>query len=267
MVKKRDEEELCKSVFDTYLLTLFAPEEVIWTPIEQQYEPPDFYLELIGVNHAVEVTSLVEKMKMGRGSEVPYFSALFPLKQLVERVRIHAQQEGHLQGGYLVVFKEPFENFEKIKSKLERRLLYYIRDTKDNASAPESMIYSKVGQICTITKVHNKAGEVRMLWDRGGINIDGMESDICRLAKEAIQEKDHLLRNISLPKIILLYDLYGFGEYNLGNPLIRKRCAETLAEQLRSFKAVFVIRDDSKGFVFYPEEMKWRRDLFSKESA
>ena len=106
-----------------------------------------------------------------------------------------------------------------------------------------------------------------MYWDRGGINVDGMESVICRLAKEAIREKEYLLRSISLPKIILLYDLYGFGEYNLSSPIIRKRCAETLVDQNHAFKAIFVIRDDRKGFVLYPKEKKWKRTLFSNMPA
>ncbi len=266
-MKKRDDEELCKSVFNTYLLTLFTSEEIIWVPVEQQDEPPDFYLELAGENYAVEVTSLIEKMRMGGGMELPYLSTLSPLKQLVDGVGTRAQQEGNLQGGYLVVFKEPFEDFGKIKSKLEKGLLDYILKTKDEVSAPESTIYSKFDRVCTITKVHNQTNEVRMFWNRGGINIDGMESEICRLVKEAIHEKEYLLRNISLPKIILLYDLYGFGEYNLGNPLMRKRCAEALADQIRSFKAIFVIRDDKNGFVLHPEEVEWKRALFSKMPA
>ena len=263
-MKKRDDEELCRAVFDTYLLTLFASEEIIWTPVEQQDEPPDFYLELAGENYAVEVTSLIEKMRMGGGIERPFFSTLFPLKELIDGVSIRALQDNNLKGGYIVVFKEPFDNFGKIKSKLEEGLLAYILKTKDEVSDSEETIYSKFNRVCTIEKVHN---EVRMLWNRGGINIDGMESDICRLAKEAIQEKAHRLRNISLPKIILLYDLYGFSEYNLSNPLIRKRCAKALANQCRSFKAIFVIRDDRKGFVFYPEEMEWKRTLFSEKPA
>jgi hypothetical protein len=263
-VKKRDDEELCKSVFNTYLLTLFASEEIIWTPVKQKDEPPDFYLELAGENYAVEVTSLIEKMRMGGGIALPYFSTFFPLKQLVDEVSIRARKDDCLQGGYLVVFKEPFENFGNIKSRLEEGLLDYILKTKDEASAPESTIYKKFDRVCTITKVHNQTNEVNTFWNRDGINIDGMESGICHLAKKAIQEKEHLLRNISLPKIILLYDLYGFGEYNLSSHRIRKRCAEALADQFRAFKAIFVIRDDKKGFVFYPEKMEWKRTLFSK---
>ena len=266
-MKKRDDEELCRSIFNTYLLTFFAREEIVWIPVEQRYEPPDYYLELSGEKYAVEVTSLIEKMRTGTGEELPYLSTLFPLKKLVDRVGIHARQEGDLHGGYLVVFKEPFQDFEKIKSKLEKGLLDYIRNTKDEVSAPELMIYQKIGQVCTITKVHNQTNEVRMFWHRDGINVDGMETEICRLVREAVQEKENRLQKISLPKIILLNDLYGFGEYNLGNPLIRKRCAEVLSNQLLSFKAIFIIRDDSKGFVFYPKESQWKSTLFSNEPA
>ncbi len=264
---KREDEELCRSMFDVHLLTLFEREEIKWTPVERRDEPPDFYLELAGNKYAVEVTSLIEKMRTGAKGEVPYLSALFPLKELVDRVSDRAKQGGHLHGGYLVVFKEPFENFAKIKNRLETDLLAYIMNSKNENSSPELTIYEKHGQKCTITKVHNQADEVRMFWHRGGINVDGIEADICRLAKERLHEKEYRLRNIPRPKIVLLYDLYGFGEYSLSNPTLRKRCAEALADQLRSLKALFIIRDDSKGFVFYPEESQWKRSLFSNEPA
>ncbi|MCI0521639.1 MAG: hypothetical protein L0Z70_15450 [Chloroflexi bacterium] len=264
MEKKRDDEELCRSVFDEYLLNLFESEEITWTPVKQRDEPPDFYLKLAGENYAVEVTSLIETIRVGRGKHVPDLSILMSLKRLVDRVGNQAQTDGYLQGGYWVGFKEPFENFKIIGSELEKGLVDYIRNTKSEVSAPEAIIFSKFNQICTITKGHNKANEVRMSWMRGGINIDGMESEICRLVKGAIEKKERQLRRIPLPKIILLYDLYGFGEYNLANPLIRTHCVEALVDQLYSFKAIFVIRDDNKGFTFHPEEMEWKRALFSK---
>jgi hypothetical protein len=186
---------------------------------------------------------------------------------LVDEVCIHAQQEGVLHGGYLVVFKEPFERFEKIRGELKSGLIDYIRNTKGDASAPESVIYQRMGQICAIRKYHDQTNKVNMYWDRGGIYVDGMEAEICSLIETSIQEKKDRLRNVALPKIVLLNDLYGFGEYNLGNPLIRKRCADILSNQLHSFKAIFVIRDDSNGFIFYPEESQWKRTLFCAELA
>jgi len=83
-VTKREDEELCRSIFDTILLTLFARDEIIWTPVEQRHEPPDYYVELSGEKYAVEVTSLIEKMRTGTGEKLPYLSTLFPLKKLVD---------------------------------------------------------------------------------------------------------------------------------------------------------------------------------------
>jgi hypothetical protein len=264
---KRDDEELCKARFDVYLLTLFERGEVIWIPVEKRCEPPDFYLELAGVKYAVEVTSLIEKMHTRTGNEISFLSTLFPLKELVESVSVRAKQGGCLNGGYKVVFKEPFEDLARIKGRLERDLLDYIKKTKNENTSPELMVHKQGDQICTITKVHNQAGEVQMIWNRGAINVDGLEADICRLVKERLDEKEYRLRNIRIPKIILLHDLYGFGEYTLNNPVFRTGCAELLTDPLKSFKAVFVVRDDSKGFVLYPEESQWKRTLFIKEPA
>ena len=264
---KREDEELCRSIFDVHLLTLFEREEINWIPVEKRYEPPDFYLELAGDKYAVEVTSIIEKIRIGTKGEISYLSTLFPLKELVDRVSDRAKQDGYLHGGYLVMFKDPFENFAKIKTRLETDLLEYIANTKNKNSSPELTIFEKYDQKCTITKVHNQANEVRMLWDRGGINVDGLEADICRLVKERLHEKEYRLRNIRLPKIILLYDLYGFGEYSLNNPSLRRRCAVALADSLSSLKAMFVVRGGSKGFIFYPEESRWNRMLFKNKPA
>src|SRR5262249_19947053 len=148
----------------------------------------------------VEVTSLIEKKRTGTGKELPYLNTLFAFKNLVERVGTHAKQEGKLQGGYLVVFKEPLQDFEKIKNKLEEGLLDYIRRTKYEVSAPESVIYQKYGQVCTITKIHSQTNEINMFWHRGWVNVDGIETEICNLVREIILEKEHKLRKISLPK-------------------------------------------------------------------
>ena len=62
---KREDEELCRSIFDVYLLTLFEREAIKWASVEKRHEPPDFYLELAGNKYAIEVTALIEKMRTG----------------------------------------------------------------------------------------------------------------------------------------------------------------------------------------------------------
>jgi hypothetical protein len=264
---KRRDEELCKSVFDRHLLSLVDRGDVHWTDVERKDEPPDFYVEVAGTRYAVEVTSLVERLPSPSQRKRSFLDVLFPLKEMVERLAASAKRSGHLNGAYVVVFGYPFDDLASIRGKLETGLLSYLQTTQASMSAPEQVIYRQGNQQCAITKIHHRAVEVRMLWNVGVVNADGIAADICCRFTEILERKVNLLRAISLPKILLLRDLYAFGQYGLGNADIRQLCTNSRTGALSAFHAVFVIQDDRTGFALYPEEFRWSKSLFVRAPA
>lgn len=101
-----------------------------------------------------------------------------------------------------------------------------------------------------------------MLWNRGMINIDGVPTEACRSFERVLSTKIRKLRDITLPKILLVRDLSGLRDYGLIDPDVRSQCAASLSELLDKFQAVFVTQDDEYGFPFHPPESEWSRSLF-----
>ena len=261
---KRYEEELCKSIFDAYLLKFFNRQEIRWT----ESESPDFFLELSDRRFAVEVTQLIEPKGVGSSTPMSILGVISSFRRLVDSIKSTATQGGYLNGRYVVSFGELFENFSKIKRQLESALLNYIQRTQALPNAPQQELEDKSGgQRCAIAKVDNLSNEVMMMHSYV-LNEDGLPMEICRLINETLLKKTHSLRNVRLPRILLLGDLYTpCSSYDLGNPDIRIQCASSLAASLKTFHAVFVIQDDDKGFTFYPEESNWIRNLFVSAPA
>ncbi len=257
---KREDEELCKSIFDTYLVALFSWEEIHW---EDGPDPPDFFLDLGDRRFAVEVTTLREKVQARSPQRVSILTVDMSYKNLIEDIKSTAEQGGYLDGGYMIIFSD---SSIKITKKLKDRLLEYIRTTQALPDAPEVVVCEdKFGRpLCTIVKGHDRSNEIVRLGPYGAVRVDGIPRAICHEMEEILSNKGHLLRKVAQPKILLVRDLlYGFDQYSLRNPNIRNSCASSLGATLDAFHAVFVIEGDRQGFTFHPDESKWGRDLFT----
>jgi hypothetical protein len=87
-----------------------------------------------------------------------------------------------------------------------------------------------------------------MLGPTGAINVEGVAREICHLLSEVLKVKIGKLAHLSLLKVLLILDQYGFGSYGLKNPQVRELCVSRLPE-LAHFHTVFIVEDNDEGFV------------------
>jgi len=259
---KRADEELCKMQFDAFLREFFAPSEVSWIEVAQQDEPPDYYLLLDSTRFAVEVTTLLEKVLVGSGSPLPHAVISKILRDFVEEVEATAKAEScFLHGDYLVAFPTPIDNFAAVRDEIQEGLLGYIRDTGNLEKAPLKIVFERIisqqrPQQCGIQKVGNKldrvtlGGPVWVKWE-GDATID-----LCGFLSESLNTKVNKLRDITVPKILLLFDDYIFADLGM-----YEKCIPQISS-LSSFHTVFVVQGNKRGFLLYSQHSEWSKQQF-----
>ena len=252
---KSDSEEFCKDKFDKYLKNLFSHSVIVWEEVPQKDEPPEFYLLINGSKYAVEVTILMQKVNVGTKKPLPVRKIGDLLRNFVaDEVESIARDDNYLHGAYLVSCSKPIDNFTNVKKMIQNELLAYIGATQGLNNAPSKVVYKYGRQECEITKRHDRENKVVM----GGPVISKWEGTILAEAKgllsKSIAEKEHKLRNISCPKILLLHDKYHFADFS-----VYKACILSIAS-LVSFHTVFIVENKGKGLVLYSQDSKWQSE-------
>jgi len=247
---KSKNEEFCKSSFDTFIRVASTPVSIRWEDVAQQSEPPDYYLYVNDTKYAVEVTILMEKLEVGN-LKLPEMAVLASLQQLVDEVEAVARKRNHLNGAYIVGFSRPIANFRKIREQLLSDLLAYVQATQNVGNAPEKVVFKQGVQKCTIQKLHDQKSYVGRSGPRGGKWDGEVAAEICALLEERVNDKHRKLRNISEPKILLLYDAYHFAD-----PHVFQLCLNTLGH-LRSFHTLFVVESNKPGWILHSEAPNW----------
>jgi len=243
-MSKSKVEEFCKAQFDEFIKSSLEPNSIYWEDVPQKEEPPDYYLYLDNRKYAVEVTTLMEKKSVGE-AELPLFAILGTLSRIVKDIERRALFQGILKGAYIIDFSLPITDLSRIRERLKKELLEYIKTTKSKTSAPEKTIFKHNRQRCTIEKKHDKKDYVGMMgphdakWERDII------IEACGLIQERINEKFRLLSGIQNKKILLLYNAYGFAEQE-----IFRACLDELTH-LDFFHMIFIIGSEGSGWIFY----------------
>ena len=252
-IMKRKDEEYCKSAFDVFLRRHYRQDEIEWTASEA----PDFYLTLRNQSFGVEITTLVETVRAGPRKWLSLIDVLRAFQDTVADVEKRARHDCVLQGAYAIAFGEPIDGFGKWKNILKKELLDYIRNTQTLAQAPEKTIFNHGGQRCSIVKVGNSFTRIQMLGPTGAIYVDGIGQEICHLLSETLKvKKIDKLAHLTLPKVLLILDQYGFGSYGLKNPQVRELCSSRLPE-LASFHTVFIVEDNDESLVLSSKDDQW----------
>ncbi len=86
--------------------------------------------------------------------------------------------------------------------------------------------------------------------------VEGIAREICHLLSEVLTVKIRKLARLSLPRVLLIFDQYGFGSYGLKNPRVRGLCVSGLPE-LANFHTVFIVEDNDEGFVLSSQDGQW----------
>ena len=250
---KSKEEEFCKDSFDAYLREKIPIRSLLWKEVEKVAEPPDFYLCVGNTEYAVEVTTLIEKIDVGTNNQLPVKVIIRHLKKFVkDEVEVIAKNNNYLRGTYLITFSKPITNFTKIKDMIQTGLRSYISDTQVVNKAAPRVVYKNGRQECQIEKVHNQQDKVIM----GGIIISKWEEEALATARQLfyvrLDEKMHKLRNLSHPKILLLYDRFPFTSVEAYNTCISEGSFTDF------FHTIFITGSDGESKILYSKETDWR---------
>jgi hypothetical protein len=253
---KTQSEKFCKSEFGLFLKRFFASEAISWIPVCQNQEPPDYFLDLNGNRFAVEVTALIKNIPIGTHRPRSRRVLVDELEKWVDEIEQTARTANYLRGHYRVLFSSPIDNFEKVKKTIRWKLLDYIRDTQNLTHAPETSVFKKGRQECTIEKLEYDDYEFDTVVIGGCILLDSAwlkdaVEEMCKLLKERIEEKAQLLRNVSQVKILLLDNNYVLADAT------RYRDCISRVPAMTSFHTIFIADHDKKSFILYSQNENW----------
>jgi hypothetical protein len=243
---KSPTEEFCKSQFTAFLTSATSYSSVTW---DDGDEPPDFYLTSDSVRYAVEVTALMESIPVG-AITLPEQAIINALWGLVDDVAATAQAQHWLTGSYIVAFLQPIVDFRSVRNQIEQELLTYIRNTQHLDRAPEYLALDRGPQSVRIQKIHNQQDQIHKVGPSRGKSEGEAGLQICTLLGERLHDKDHKLRNIFLPKILLLYDSYRFA-----TPAQCRDCVPNLSDRA-GFHTIFIVRG-TDDFILHTMNPQW----------
>lgn len=227
-------EELCRLRFDDFLKRIDNSVSILWSDGD---EPPDYYLLLDSEKFAVEVTSLIELIAVG-SVRLPTSAITDALWDVVKEAEAVAKARGWLNGAYIVGFSQPIENFRSVREQVKQGLLTYIQTTQVFEDAPEQLILDRGHQSVRVKKVHNEADVIHKVGPHQTKWEGEVAEQICGLLEERVHIKTHKLRNISLPKILLLYDGYRFADARM-----YRNCIPSITG-LANFHSIFVVQGE-----------------------
>jgi hypothetical protein len=244
----KQNEEFCRLSFDEHLKSLCTFPSLIW---RDGSEPPDYYLDCGPETFAVEVTSMMEDIQVG---EIPLRMPAITktLTNFVKEVERNVIDNGLLNGAFTVTFIQPIENFKAVKDGIARGLVEYIAATQILPNYLSlDVFHEDRRQIVRIEKSHNKknvlypVGPVFVKW--GG----EIKTDIVTILNERLATKTQKLRDIRVPKILLLNDGYSFAD-----PDDYFNCISKL-ENLKNYHTVFIVSGIGGNFILYSEDQRF----------
>jgi len=240
---KRKDEELARECFKSYFLDKFDL-KTNWEDGPTN-EAPDYYMQLGDTKFAVEVTTLSSRDLDYRHS----------LKKLTKDIEKKARQQGILKGHYAIGFGHRFTDFKKDRKLILEEALKYIETTKSLRKTKEYSIIRKEGfQICMIFKTQAKGNKVSsavippMEWT----DSPEFKERVRSILQGSIFVKKQTLRNIDLPKILLLFHKVAYIE-----PEDYKEYLMEL-ESVEVFHSIFIVKYPTNGYFLYTQEEKWR---------
>ena len=223
-------------------------------------DPPDFYLSIGNQEFAVEVTTLEHVLDTDSGREVRMLAYSGSVDTLVREIEAEAIKQGILNGTYDTSANGPFDAFGSLRKAIMDGALDYVRRTQNLPQADYEEIVSQGVRYFRIQKI--KAEGARILpgllsYGPGRSLVAWVESDdvrleACRLLRKALLDKKEKLKNVPLPKILLLRNAYVFAGAH-----VYRQCIENLQDLLRSFHSVFTV--ESEGYFLSTEEDAWHQ--------
>jgi hypothetical protein len=243
----REDEEHCKEVFNTFLKQYYRDVDIIWTPGDMN-KPPDYFLSLHHDKYVVEITSVIEKTTLDN-KIVDHIAIDKSIKKFIEGIRKDAIEKGFLKGAYIVRYK-PITDFGKYKQAISTRIRDYLQRTQHCFFAAEDEIFSKGHNSWYIYKLQSDRTYLSVT--SGDAKWKGeAEDELCNLINIALQKKVNKLKNISLPKILLLNDRFVWINAGEWPKYISK------LNYMDYFHTIFLISDKSTNIILHSVTRSW----------
>jgi len=237
-------EEFCKKSFHKFLKKDDSIKNIEWCIGNN---PPDYILKLKNKSFAVEVTTIMEKIEVGKGS-IGLVSIQKSLQRLLDEIEKEALSQGILRGSYAVSFNKPVSDFRKERIAIKDALLNFIKETKNEQNTGEIRIYKKVDEKISVLKVDESPNRIyfgpalaRAKW-HGEAKQEALE-----IIQQIIDNKTKKLSKISLPKILLIYNHHSFMDLED----YKNFCISI--ERKQEFHSIFIVENVDKGITLCSE--------------
>ena len=193
-------EEFCKERFNSFLVDIKRCENVQW---EKGDEPPDYYLSIGSNKYAVEVTTIMDILKVAE-KEFPILSILNSMRQLTKSIEQKALDQNILQGHYFIKFNRPFPNFGRIKKVLEKRILDFLSKTTNFSKSSEINVFEQNSFKCIVKKINRSLSVIGFIGPTRVKYEEEIQAEACRLFNRLVSLKAKKLQKIQFGKILLL---------------------------------------------------------------
>jgi len=204
----KPEEIWCKDQFSAELRSLLPHASAQWQP---GAEPPDFFVELLGIRFAVEATALVDYVTLGK-TRLPDVTIYRSTNKLVQGIESAALQQGVLAGAYGVWFSDPIDNLGRNAPGIKARALEYISETRDASTAQQVDLLPSCPGRLSIFKVSDRAASVSPGWSNGEAKWEAqIVSESHSSLTETLEEKMRKLQAVVEPKILLVENALMLG--------------------------------------------------------
>jgi len=243
----REDEERCKSAFDTFLTIRYQSNDIVWSDGD---EPPDCYLNLCGAKFAVEVRQLWDEIQIN-GDYESEKGFLITVQNFLKHLEKKAIQQGILKGAYSVRYN-PIDDFGKKRRRIESSIMEYLRTTQNAPFSREvELLIGRDGFGWYIQKRHS---EKRRL--SGGPSSSAkfkgeIAEMLCNLLNKALQAKVEKLKRISLPKILLLYDRFPWMDAEEWKQYLPR------LSYIDNFHTIFLVSEKSSNSILHSVETSW----------
>ncbi len=246
---KRKDEEIAKACLEQWLSVQIPNEKQTWTEVTQADEPPDWYLEISGVNYAVEATSIVD-FALNDGMKKTSIDIGFGVKGFVNQVEEEARSKGILNGTYLVTLV-PMKNFENIRNELKDTFLSYIAETKDDRISEVKDLGKISGSNISIQKVNVESNSIEWLNFLGTKDSSEASKMLIESMGYALNQKAHKLSHLGYPIILLLLDSFEYSFMSNWSEAFRQLSIPS------SFHTICRCRVDRPAAILFTREKSW----------
>ncbi len=230
----KKQEEFCRDEFAQWLKSRYPKASITW---QSGHERPDFWFVIDGIKYAVEVTRIVDEHDR---------TVTASLWSVVDSAEEKAREEGDLSGTYVVEFSGPIKTFRNWQNALKERILEYVSRTTLVRTYPGETIEINNQVLCHIRKLHSQGSTIGCIGpDNGGGWKDDIRHELQVLLNTTVNKKLEKLKKTNYPKVLILYDLYGFAKRDLFIECVNS------TNQVGQLHTVFVVQDKNKSYIAY----------------